>query len=143
MGVLQWSIRHKAANHLVKSLLKDFGFSPCDASGSLSGGMYLIRVPAATVLLDMKVGVKSGDLTFFLYQEEETTSESYFDYLVQCGFLIGAIATRVEDFPEASDAERMSDEAWDVGIAKEDAAIAGPELVPDVGFSDLTEGAED
>jgi len=91
MSVFKWSLKHKSLVSDVQGLVESLGFSEEGRSG-----MYIKKISAGTYWREMKVRLRPEEVVCFLYKAEETTTETYFDYLIKAGFLMGQLASKME-----------------------------------------------
>jgi len=92
MSVFKWSLKHKSLVSDVQGLVESLGFSEEDGRS----GMYIKKISAGTYWREMKVRLRPEEVVCFLYKAEETTTETYFDYLIKAGFLMGQLASKME-----------------------------------------------
>ena len=103
MSALKWSLKHKARSHDVKELVTALGFLPIPGKDNL----YVQKVSSGTHWREFKVRVKFEEVLCFMYNEEEYTTESYYEYLIQSGYLMGQIASKLELLPAMKEGEEV------------------------------------
>lgn len=88
MGSYRWSIEHECSESEAEELLLDFGFELTDDDD------FAITIndwkPLNASLLDRKI-------EFSFHWMGDSTTEVYFDYLINCGVLLGQLLWALED----------------------------------------------
>lgn len=109
MSVFKWSINHKARRADVQQLIETFGFKPTGDKDH----MYAHKISAGTYWREMKVRLRPEEAVFFLLKEEESTTETYFDYLVKASFLMGQLAGKIELLPVKDEGVELPEADYD------------------------------
>lgn len=88
MGSYKWSIEHECAKEDVADLLLDFEFTQTDDDE------FVITV---NEWKSLNVTTKKSEIEFVFHWMGDSTTEVYFDYLINCGVLMGQLMWALED----------------------------------------------
>ena len=94
MSVLKWTAPHRSQPATVRELVTLFKFEPTDE------GFLVRKIEAGTHWREVKIKVKSKEVIFYVHKEEESTTEIYFEYLFESGFIFGQIANALQNLPQ-------------------------------------------
>lgn len=97
MSVFKWSLSHKAERSAIVELVESFDFEPMEDRD----GMYVHVVKHR----EIKVKLRPDETVFYLFKEEDSTTEVYFEYLFRVGYIVGQIASKIERLPARDDTE--------------------------------------
>lgn len=95
MGSSRWALSHSASKKDVAALVKDLGLKQDGKDEYL----FVKKISSGSFWREVKIRVRTKEVTTFVYTEEDSVTETYFDYLVECGFLIGKLASGLEKLP--------------------------------------------
>jgi hypothetical protein len=95
MSSEKWSLKHKASIQDVKDLIEEMGFEAVEDEER----MFVKKISSGTYWREMKVRLNSEEAVCYQHKEEESTTETYFEYLTKTGFIMGQMASRMELLP--------------------------------------------
>lgn len=104
-NVFKWSLNHKALVSDVQEVVELLGFEQEDDRPN----MYVKRLSAGTYWREMKVLLRPEEAICYLLKEEDETTETYFEYLIKAGFLMGQLAGKMELLPVKEDGTEVPD----------------------------------
>lgn len=117
MAIYKWQLNHNAEISALKEEILSMGFEPIEDNPHRF-------VREVSHHREVKVGVSKDHLIFYVFKATESATETYFEYLVEVGALIGSLKTTIEYMPERSlDEEEdgdQEDEDEDLAAGSED-----------------------
>ena len=112
MALFKWRLTHKADTDEIKQLILDFGFKPIEDNPHRF-------VKAVAYHREVKIGVRSEEVIFYVHKEMEAASDTYFEYLFEAGHYNGRLASAIEELPVRGDGSKAGDSIDDYETLKE------------------------
>lgn len=101
MSVYKWTLNHQAAAEDVRDIIAILGFKPVEGEDHF----FVIKISAGTYWRQMKIRQRAEEVICYIHKEEESTTETYFDYLTRAGYIMGQIAAKLELLPVSDEIE--------------------------------------
>lgn len=115
--VLKWALAHQADRKKVEAIVRKLGFErdPKDTA------VWVKKVSQGAFWRETKIRVREREVLMFIHKAQKEATETYFEYLVVCGFLAGKLASRMEMLPRVTaavteDVDELDDpqcDGWD------------------------------
>lgn len=98
MGSYKWALQYQCDNKKIRGLLRNFGF---ERVGDVEDARYEVEVNDWNPLqAELK---RPGEVEFIFYWMGESTTEIYYDYLINCGVLMGQLMVAIDSLASSED----------------------------------------